>query len=160
MEKTEKNTEFLIRRMTKEDIPQAAEIEKQCFSEPWSENAYRSCFAGDGEQCWFYAAVSGKDPAVLLGIIGLSRMGDDGEISNVAVLPQWRRNGLARALLERAIRDGESLYGLQDFTLEVRAGNQAAIRLYESEGFREEGRRPDFYRNPTEDARILWRRKS
>ena len=145
--------------MTAEDIPQAAEIERLCFSEPWSENSYRSCFARDGEQSWFYAAVPEAEPDKLLGIIGLSRMGEDGEISNVAVLPEFRRNGMARALLETALREGSGRHGLQDFTLEVRAGNEAAICLYESEGFAEEGRRPDFYRNPTEDARILWRRR-
>ncbi len=147
-----------IRRMTAEDIPQAVEIEKMCFSEPWSEGSYRSCFAGDGTQSWFYAAVREKEPEKLLGMIGLTRMGEDGEISNVAVCPRNRRNGIARMLLERVLEDGKNSIGLQDFTLEVRVGNEAANRLYESEGFREEGVRPGFYRNPTEDARIMWKR--
>ncbi len=147
-----------IRRMTAEDIPQAVEIEKICFSEPWSEGSYRSCFAGDGMQSWFYAAVREKEPEKLLGMIGLTRMGEDGEISNVAVRPENRRNGIARLLLEKVLEDGRGSVGLQDFTLEVRAGNEAANRLYESEGFREEGVRPGFYRNPTEDARIMWKR--
>lgn len=148
-----------IRRMTEEDIPQAVEIEKLCFSEPWTESSYRSCFLGDGTQSWFYAAVREDSPEELLGIIGLSRMGDDGEIANVAVLPQHRRKGIARMLLEKALADGSSCLGLYDFTLEVRAGNDAAIRLYESEGFRTEGVRPRFYRDPEEDAKIMWRRK-
>ena len=93
-----------IRRMTEEDIPQAVEIEKLCFSEPWTEGSYRSCFLRDGTQSWFYAAVREDCP-------------------------------------------------------EVRAGNDAAIRLYESEGFRTEGVRPRFYRDPEEDAKIMWRRK-
>ncbi len=147
-----------IRRMTAEDIPQAVEIEKICFSEPWSEGSYRSCFAGDGTQSWFYAAVREQEPERLLGIIGLTRMGDDGEISNVAVCPGNRRNGIARMLLKRVLEDGKDRIGLQDFTLEVRAGNEAAIRLYESEGFRNEGVRPGFYRNPAEDAWIMWKR--
>lgn len=145
--------------MTEEDIPQAVEIEKLCFSEPWTESSYRSCFLGDGMQSWFYTAVLENCPEELLGIIGLSRMGDDGEIANVAVLPQHRRKGIARMLLEKALADGSSCLGLYDFTLEVRAGNDAAIRLYESEGFRTEGVRPRFYRDPEEDAKIMWRRK-
>ena len=148
-----------IRRMTEEDIPQAVEIEKLCFSEPWTEGSYRSCFLRDGTQSWFYAAVREDCPEELLGIIGLSRMGDDGEIANVAVRPQHRRKGIARILLEKALADGSRCLGLHDFTLEVRAGNDAAIRLYESEGFRTEGIRPRFYRNPEEDAKIMWRRK-
>ena len=148
-----------IRRMTEEDIPQAVEIEKLCFSEPWTESSYRSCFLGDGTQSWFYTAVREDSPEELLGIIGLSRMGDDGEIANVAVLPQHRRKGIARMLLEKALADGSSCLGLYDFTLEVRAGNDEAIRLYESEGFRTEGVRPRFYRDPEEDAKIMWRRK-
>ena len=86
-------------------------------------------------------------------------MGDDGEIANVAVRPQHRRKGIARMLLEKALADESSCLGLHDFTLEVRAGNDAAIRLYESEGFRTEGVRPRFYRDPEEDAKIMWRRK-
>ena len=148
-----------IRRMTEEDIPQAVEIEKLCFSEPWTESSYRSCFLGDGTQSWFYTAVLENCPEELLGIVGLSRMGDDGEIANVAVRPQHRRKGIARMLLEKALADGSSCLGLHDFTLEVRAGNDAAIRLYESEGFRTEGVRPRFYRDPEEDAKIMWRRK-
>ena len=148
-----------IRRMTEEDIPQAVEIEKLCFSEPWTEGSYRSCFLRDGTQSWFYAAVREDCPEELLGIVGLSRMGDDGEIANVAVRPQHRRKGIARMLLEKALADGSSCLGLHDFSLEVRAGNDAAIRLYESEGFRTEGIRPRFYRDPEEDAKIMWRRK-
>ena len=145
--------------MTEEDIPQAVEIEKLCFSEPWTEGSYRSCFLRDGTQSWFYAAVRENCPEELLGIIGLSRMGDDGEIANVAVRPQHRRTGSATMRLEKALADRSSRRGRHDFTLEVRAGNDAAIRLYESEGFRTEGVRPRFYRDPEEDAKIMWRRK-
>ncbi len=76
----------------------------------------------------------------------------------MAVCPESRRNGIARMLLKKVLEDGKDRIGLQDFTLEVRAGNEAAIRLYESEGFRNEGVRPGFYRNPEEDAWIMWKR--
>lgn len=153
-----KENKIRIRRMTEDDIPQAVEIENMCFSEPWSEGSYRSCFAGDGTQSWFYVAVREEEPEKLLGMIGLTRMGEDGEISNVAVRPENRGNGIARMLLEKVLEDGREGCGLRDFTLEVRVGNEAANRLYEAEGFREEGVRPGFYRNPEEDARIMWKR--
>ena len=85
--------------MTEEDIPQAVEIEKLCFSEPWTEGSYRSCFLRDGTQSWFYAAVREDCPEELLGIVGLSRMGDDGEIANVAVRPQTEAAAWACTIL-------------------------------------------------------------
>jgi ribosomal-protein-alanine acetyltransferase len=144
-----------IRRMTPEDIPAAAELERMCLAEAWSENSYRSAFRMDGTDSWFWVA---EENGVLNGIIGLSRMGEDGEIGNVAVRPERRRQGIAEALLQTALSYGEMQLGMRNFTLEVRSGNTAAIHLYEKAAFRTEGIRPHFYRNPTEDARILWRR--
>ncbi len=143
-----------IRRLTEGDIPEAAAIEARCLPEAWSESAYRSAFRTDGAGSWFWGAeLAGK----LVGVIGLFRMGEDGEIGNVAVLPPYRRQGIAARLLETALHAGEHELGLQRFTLEVRDGNRPAVQLYEAHGFRTEGVRPHFYRNPTEDARIMWR---
>ena len=94
-----------------------------------------------------------------VGTISLTRTGDDGEIGNVAVLPEYRGKGIAKALLTQALEYGEHELGMTLFTLEVRAGNAAAIHLYESAGFRTEGLRPRFYMDPVEDALIMWKRK-
>ena len=180
---------YVIRPMREEDLPQAAAIEKICFtSEAWSEKVYREEFERSANRAgadpsiekkdalpreatvdrlflcscaylWLWAAADEVDDTRVLGAISLTRVGDDGEIGNVAVLPKFRRQGIARKLLTEAIRFGEREQNLQAFTLEVRAGNAAAIRLYEAAGFHEEGRRPRFYTEPVEDALIMWRRK-
>ena len=75
----------------------------------------------------------------------------------MAVLPGWRGLGISRRLLERLFEESEEEIG--DYTLEVRAGNLPAIRLYESFGFTAEGRRPGFYDRPREDALIYWKRR-
>lgn len=145
----------MIRRMGQEDIPAAAALEAQCFSEPWTENAYRSAFRREGVDYFFWIE---EEAGEVIGIISLTRMGEDGEIGNVAVHPDRRRRGIARRLLQTALAYGESNLHMEAFTLEVRDGNKGAIQLYESEGFQTEGIRPGFYKKPTEDARILWRR--
>lgn len=91
------------------------------------------------------------------GYANLRILAGEGEIERIAVDPAMRRHGVGRKLMEAmaAFASGE---GVGDMTLEVRAGNTAARKLYESFGFAEEGRRKDYYRNPTEDALILWRR--
>ncbi len=88
---------------------------------------------------------------------GLQIIAGEGEISNVAVLPNERRRGIAGSLIRIALSEAREL-GVSDFTLEVREGNTAALSLYESFGFQIEGRRRNYYTNPTEDALIMWRR--
>lgn len=145
----------MIRRMRQEDIPAAAALEALCFSEPWTEHAYRSAFRRDGVDYFFWIE---EEDGEAVGIISLTHMGEDGEIGNVAVHPDRRRCGIARRLLQTALEYGEKELHMEAFTLEVRDGNTGAIHLYESEGFRTEGVRPGFYKKPTEAARILWRR--
>jgi ribosomal-protein-alanine N-acetyltransferase len=81
---------------------------------------------------------------------------DEVHINNMAVLPEWRGHGLGRALLARVL-DAAAAEGAWRATLEVRASNTAARRLYARFGFIEEGRRPRYYTNPAEDAIIMWR---
>ena len=150
----------VIRPMREEDLPQAARIERICFSsEAWSEKVYREEFAHAGTYLWLWCAVSEEVPEEPVGTISLTRTGDDGEIGNVAVLPEYRGKGIAKALLTQALEYGKHELGMTLFTLEVRAGNAAAIHLYESAGFRTEGLRPRFYTDPVEDALIMWKRK-
>lgn len=139
-----------------EDIPAAAAVEAQCLAEAWSENAYRSSFRLDGTDSWFWGA---EMEGELVGIIGLFRMGEDGEIGNVAVLPKARRQGIAERLLQTVLTYGSTESGMRNFTLEVRSGNLPAQALYAKYDFRTEGIRPGFYRNPAEDALIMWKRE-
>lgn len=177
---------YHIRRMTPEDIPAVVGIENVCFSEPWSEAAYHATlllpyaryYVAElwGRSTWpemnrmtcgpadkTVSTDAGADRhescgTKIAGMIGLELIAGDGEISNVAVLPQYRRQGIAHALMEQVLSEGQQ-EGCTAFTLEVRAGNTAAIALYESFGFRTEGVRKGYYEKPAEDALILWRRE-
>ena len=82
----------------------------------------------------------------------------EGDIDNVAVLPEFRNRGIASALIEGLLQAGRDK-GVEEFTLEVRVGNAPAIRVYEKAGFVSEGIRPGFYEDPKEDANIMWIRK-
>ena len=142
-----------VRRMTAEDLPQVLEIERICFSEPWTESVYRATLLLPYAD-YYVTEAEGE----IIGTCGVRRIAGTGEITNVAVLPEHRGFGLARrmlaVLIEEAVRNE-----VEDFTLEVRAGNLPAIRTYEKLGFVVEGRRPGFYESPKEDALILWKRR-
>lgn len=138
-----------VRAMTAADIGAVAALERACFSEPWSEAALREELTNP---CAAFQVAVGDDGAVL-GYCGMHLVGDEGFIANVAVSPDARRQGIARALLARRIEDGRSR-GLYRLTLEVRAGNRPAIALYEGAGFIRDGVRPGFYRDPAEDAAV------
>ncbi len=143
-----------IRRMSREDVPAAAALERECFSEPWSENAYLSALANENA---LYLVAENMDGSIA-GMCGLLDILGEGDISNVAVREDFRKKGIAERMLSELLRQGKER-GITAFTLEVRASNEAAIRLYEKFGFTCEGRRKNFYEKPREDALILWKRK-
>ena len=148
-----------VRRMTAEDLPQVLEIERVCFSEPWSEDVYRATLLLPYAD--YYVAEVDDSPApgktMIIGTCGVRRIAGCGEITNVAVLPEHRGFGIAGRMLAVLIAEA-ARKETSEFTLEVRAGNIPAIRTYEKLGFRTEGCRPGFYEAPKEDALIMWRR--
>lgn len=89
----------------------------------------------------------------------LTDIAGEGDISNVAVAESYRRQGIARALLEALIRFGRQ-QGITAFTLEVRQHNEAALGLYEGLGFVSAGVRPNFYDKPKDNAVIMWLRET
>ena len=138
-----------IRLMEKSDIPQLAALEKQCFSEPWSVSAFEYEL-NNPLSLWLVAA----EGDTVAGYVGSQTVIDESDMMNIAVRPDFRRQGIAENLIESLIimlnaRQSKSL------TLEVRVSNTPAIRLYEKMGFIQVGRRPGYYRNPREDAYIL-----
>lgn len=161
----------IVRRMREEDIPQAVEIEKAAFTRPWSKSIFKATLLLP--YAAYYVAVEqktlkqkaleqgekpGLDQDRIVGICGVKKIFEEGEISNVAVHPDYRGRGVSRRMLEMLIREARE-GGVESFTLEVRAGNRPAIRLYESFGFRTEGIRPRFYDHPVEDGLIMWLRR-
>ena len=138
-----------IRLMEKADIPQLAELEKLCFSDPWSVSAFEYEL-NNPLSLWLVAA----EGDTVAGYVGSQTVIDESDMMNIAVHPDFRRQGIAENLIESLIimlntRQSKSL------TLEVRVSNTPAIRLYEKMGFIQVGRRPGYYRNPREDAYIL-----
>lgn len=152
-----------MRAATAGDLAAVAAIEAECFSDPWSADAFASSLALP--QACFYLAeeVGGDGPeegiagaAKLLGYVVALTVGDEGEVANLAVAPAARRRGLGGVLLDRFVAESERA-GVRVLFLEVRESNVAARRLYESRGFAQVGRRRGYYRTPDEDALVLRR---
>ncbi len=139
---------FKVCPADKGDIPAIAEIEKACFSAPWSENAIDESMQNG---TLFWVAKTGEH---VLGYAGLSGVLDEGYITNVATLPEYRGVGVARAILNTLVSHCED-NGFSFVTLEVRESNLPAIRLYETAGFLPAGKRKNFYSAPREDAIIM-----
>ena len=141
--------EYQIIPMTTAQLPQAAALERACFSHPWTEQALAEDL--DNELLTLLAAV-GED-GTLLGYGEVRTVLDEGTLERIAVAPQFRRHGAAEALLRRFLDDGRGK--LAFLTLEVRAGNAPAIGLYEKLGFEVVGRRRNYYREEGEDALLM-----
>ena len=132
--------------MTKEHIPSLVRLEAACFSHPWTAAG----FAEELENPLAVFLVAEQNGGVA-GYMGFHDVVGEGFVTNVAVFPEFRRQGVAALLLSAA----QSLCrerGIERLALEVRASNAPAIALYERFGFRQDGRRPRFYSAPTEDA--------
>ena len=138
-----------IETMMASHVSQVAELEKICFSDPWSERSIASEL--DNKLAFWLVATEGETVA---GYIGSQTVMDETDMMNVAVHPDFRRQGIAETLIN-TLTDHLKRMGSHCLTLEVRASNVPAIALYEKLGFAESGRRKNYYRNPREDALIL-----
>ena len=139
--------------MNGDHLDEVAELERICFSVPWSRNMLAEEL--DNLLSAFLVALDDNDRVV--GYAGLQVVLDEGYITNVAVRPECRRQGVAGKLLQ-VFLDFAKANKLAFLTLEVRASNAPAIGLYEKLGFVSEGIRPGFYEKPKEDAVIMWKR--
>lgn len=138
-----------IKKMTFSHIEEIAKIEKECFSSPWSEEGLKSEL--DNAFARFYVAFSGDRIA---GYIGSHNVLGEAYITNVAVLPEFRRKGVGKALVEFLVNKMKAEKA-EFVTLEVRKSNQNAISLYEKCGFEKVGERKDFYEKPREDGVLM-----
>ena len=127
--------------MAETDCEQTEILMKECFSVPWSVDALKEMFHTKG-----YCSFLAKEETEVIGYIGMKVVLDEADITNVAVLPAYRKKGIAR-----------KLQGIYSIYLEVRDSNAAAITLYKHAGFKEVGKRKNYYEHPQEDARLmLW----
>lgn len=141
-----------IRRLSLDDLDQLTALEGACFSAPWSREAYRQELEDNDLACYWGLFADHR----LVGFAGYWLILDEAHITNVAVAPDCRRRGLGRLLVQTLCTSCLAAQG-RYLTLEARAGNLAALRLYEEAGFTREGRRRDYYDQPVEDAIIMWK---
>ncbi len=144
-----------IRELEKKDASVLSGIEREVFGKnAWTENDFIETLAMD----YAYYLVAEEVPGGrIVGACGYRDMCGEADITNVCVIPEERRKGIAERLLRSLMEYGYS-NSVKDFTLEVRSGNTAAIKLYEKLGFQSEGKRPGFYEDPKDDAIIMWKR--
>ena len=129
---------MILREMLVDDLDQVMEIEEELFSVPWTKEGFLTFLM--------------KDNAMFLVL-------DEGDVTNVAVRRDRQREGIGNFLMESMIRLAEER-GITMIHLEVRAGNETAIRLYERQGFVRDGLRKAYYTDPTEDAVLMTRTAS
>lgn len=142
---------FHITRLEDRHLSQAAELERLCFTQPWSESSLAILTRQNGVGI---AALT--DGGKLVGYCGMLTVLDEGQITNVAVHPEFRRTGIGSALLNRLFEEAKTL-GVTQISLEVRESNVAAKELYLRHGFSVAGVRKRFYSHPTEDGLVMVR---
>ena len=135
--------------MDESHVAAIAQMEKLCFSDPWSENSI--AYELTNRLSYWLVAMEGE---TLVGYVGSQSVLGESDMMNIAVHPDHRRKGVAEALVNALIA-GLAQRGNYCLTLEVRVSNTPAIALYEKLGFCQVGRRPNYYHSPKEDALIM-----
>lgn len=150
-----------IRLATRRDLPAMLAIEHASFSDPWSEEAFSTVLALEHMRVFVAEqgeadAAAGTPARRLVGYVVALAAGVEADIADLAVATDVRRRGIGRMLLERIIAKlGDE--GVRSVYLEVRESNRAARAMYEAAGFAGVGVRRRYYRQPVEDALVLWR---
>ncbi len=153
---------MMIREMTPDDVQEVAAIEQECFSMPWSEKSFLDSLGRDDTLFLVCVADSNalqqdkvpKNDGSIAGYLGMYLSFGEGEITNVAVSPSYRKKGCGQALIQAAIAQARQ-QAAESIMLEVRKSNASAISLYTKNGFEEIGIRKNFYERPVEDAIIM-----
>lgn len=135
--------------MNESHVAQVAELERLCFSHPWSEKSVASEL-NNPLSLWLIA----EEDGVVCGYVGSQTVLDETDMMNIAVYPDYRRRGIAASLITELVNQLK-IRGSHILRLEVRESNVPAIALYETMGFTQLGIRKNYYRNPKENALIL-----
>lgn len=144
--------EIYFREMVPDDADSVAIVEEKCFSMPWSRESF---WRDASNENTLYLLAVDKEKEEIIGYVGCWILGNEGEITNVAVFPEYRGQHIAENMLLELIERVKKRGGTA-MTLEVRPSNTPALKLYEKLGFKSVGRRPKYYVNPVEDAEIMW----
>ena len=148
------SSKLIIRKAEAADVSAIEEVEKACFSVPWSYESLYHDIAENKLAFYIVAEIEGK----ICGYVGIWKILDEGHITNVAVSPEYRRMHIASAMLS-VLFEVTGKQGIERCTLEVRAGNRPAISLYKGFDFAEAGIRKGYYEDNGEDALIMWKEK-
>ena len=144
---------MILREMLVEDLDKVMEIEEDLFAVPWTKEGYFT-FLTRKDAMFLVVEEKGE----ILGYCGLLMVLDEGDVTNVAVRRDRQREGIGNFLMESMLRLAYE-QGIRTVHLEVRAGNSAAVRLYERLGFVKDGIRKGYYTDPVEDAVLMTRRQ-
>ena len=129
-------------------------IECESFADPWSQESIEDEILNKDSIC--LVAIENEN---VVGYVSMRHIIDEGHINNIAVAAESRNRGIASLLMETLLKEADRR-NIVGTTLEVRVSNHAAISLYDKHGFVIEGYRKYYYSSPTEDAAIMWRRRS
>lgn len=140
-----------IRDMTESDAQIMSDIDAEIFSMSWSKESFQQSLKNE-----YTSFIVAADNEKIIGYCGAYKSFDEGHITNLAVVEEYRRQGVAKKLLSSMFETLKN-DGIVNVTLEVRKSNQAAIDLYTSFGFKTVGVRANFYEHPTEGAIIMWK---
>lgn len=145
--------DILVRKMEEKDLDRIMEIEQDCFTTPWSREAFLLEITKNELARYIVAETDG----IVAGYGGIWMIVGEGHITNIGVESKYRRLGVGNKILEgliEASRDTE----VMSMTLEVRESNIAAQNLYKKYGFVDYGKRPNYYSDDNEDAIIMWKK--
>ena len=145
--------EIIIRKMEESDLDRIMEIEKDCFTTPWSRESFLIEITENLLARYLVAQVDG----LVVGYGGIWMIVGEGHITNIAVETKYRQLGIGKKLVEGLIKLSIAM-GIGSMTLEVRETNIAAQNLYEQYGFKAQGIRPNYYQDDNEDAIIMWKK--
>jgi ribosomal-protein-alanine N-acetyltransferase len=138
-----------IRTMDSDDLPRVMDIEIASYSTPWSEDTFRGLMRRRDADL-----LVGEVDGVIAGYAVFWAVTDQGELGNIAVAPELRRQGIAKRLLDAVLLVAQQRT-VREVFLEVRASNDTARELYRKRGFVEIDRRRNYYSEPTEDALVM-----
>ena len=138
--------------MTMEDIDDVLKVEESCFHIPWTRTDFEREVSENKMAIYFVAKVDGK----IAGYAGMWHVVNEGQITNVAVAPEYRQLGIGSLFMEEFIKVAQEreMIGI---TLEVKISNYTAQKLYTKYGFKPEGFRKNYYKDTNEDAVIMWK---
>lgn len=146
-----KQQQLMVTPMVQQEVPEVWELEKLCFTLPWSLESF--FLEVDQNQCARY--FTARQDRRIVGYGGMWLVLDEAHVTNIAVHPEYRRQGVGKAVMLKMMEEAVRL-SIQRMTLEVRVSNAGAIALYERLGFEQGGVRKCYYPDNREDALIMW----